>query len=100
TRVATTTSKPASRAARATGRRCDQKYQSSVTRKSSFGRSAILAALSDPTIGAMSFTPAALGSCRGPDRRRRFGRIVDPAAEPEFKHQQCPEPREIGRAHV
>ena len=40
TRVATTTSNPASRAARATGRRCDQKYQSSVTRKSSFGRAA------------------------------------------------------------
>ena len=32
TLVATTTSAPASRAARATGRRCDQKYQSSVTR--------------------------------------------------------------------
>src|SRR5271169_3956701 len=38
TRVATTTSKPCSRAARATGRRCEQKYQSSVTRKRSFGR--------------------------------------------------------------
>src|SRR5215472_7106669 len=38
TRVATTTSKPSARAARATGRRCEQKYQSSVTRNSSFGR--------------------------------------------------------------
>src|SRR5215468_10090503 len=38
TRVATTTSKPAARAARATGRRCEQKYQSSVTRNKSFGR--------------------------------------------------------------
>ncbi len=38
TRVATTTSKPSSRAALATGRRCEQKYQSSVTRNSSFGR--------------------------------------------------------------
>ncbi|MGH7060447.1 MAG: NAD-dependent epimerase/dehydratase family protein, partial [Stellaceae bacterium] len=40
TRAATTTSKPASRAARAAGSRCEQKYQSSVTRKSSFGRDA------------------------------------------------------------
>ena len=38
-RAATTTSNPASRAARAIGRRCDQKYQSSVTRRISFGRS-------------------------------------------------------------
>ena len=37
-RAATTISNPASRAARAIGSRCDQKYQSSVTRKSSFGR--------------------------------------------------------------
>ena len=37
-RAATTTSNPASRAARAIGSRCDQKYQSSVTRKISFGR--------------------------------------------------------------
>src|ERR1700691_388598 len=36
TRVATATSKPARRAARAMGKRCDQKYQSSVTRKMSF----------------------------------------------------------------
>ena len=41
TRVATATSKPASRAARAIGRRWDQKYQSSVTRKSSFGGLAV-----------------------------------------------------------
>ncbi len=38
TRVATPISKPASRAARATGSRCEQKYQSSVTKKRSFGR--------------------------------------------------------------
>src|SRR5215831_752659 len=38
TRVATTTSKPSARAARATGSRCEQKYQSSVTRNRSFGR--------------------------------------------------------------
>src|ERR1700742_5098744 len=37
TRVATETAKPASRAARACGRRWAQKYQSSVTRKISFG---------------------------------------------------------------
>ena len=37
-RAATTISNPASRAARAIGSRCDQKYQSSVTRKISFGR--------------------------------------------------------------
>src|SRR5882757_7325126 len=36
-RVATMTAKPASRAARASGSRCDQKNQSSVTRNSSFG---------------------------------------------------------------
>src|ERR1700731_4138014 len=37
TRVATMTAKPASRAARATGSRCDQKNPSSATRNNSFG---------------------------------------------------------------
>ena len=49
TRAATTISKPASRAARATGRRCEQKYQSSVTRKRSFGRHAACDAVGGDT---------------------------------------------------
>ena len=69
TRVATTTSNPASRAARATGSRCEQKYQSSVTRKRSFGRR--------PASGEVAGRIELQATIRRqPDRGRKAGPLV------------------------